>query len=231
MKLRSGRILVSRKATPKVSKGVKKYVKKAVSRMSETRMIINSNPTAGGDLIDYGTPYTDRLTSIAQGDATYQRSGDKIQVVSLKGRVDVKNVNGTPYDAIVRVLIVRDKAPVRGTDTTLADVLPTYTNARMTGVAPVVALDGTSIEVPNSVRFETLYDKIKVCELKAGENAKDRSIFYINKKVGKPCQYLGNRDTDDDISKGQIYMFVFTDQSAEDGINMAYNVRVNFKDI
>lgn len=224
---------MSKSFSSRVPKATKKFVKKAINRLADTKYDDNVNPTAAGDIITYATPLSDCLTSIAQGSLGSQRDGEKIQVMNLKGRVDVSVVAGEAQ-GVVRVLIVRDKMQVRGTSTTLATVLPTYTNARMTSHAMPSILDSASSAVVgnNRERFEVLYDKVKyLSTLDAVEISRSRHIFYINKKLNKPAHYGGALATAADRSKGQIYMYIFTDSTTANAFNISYDMRTMFKDI
>jgi len=186
----------------KVSKNVKSYVKRALNKAIETKV---EERVSDDEQFNFGADIIRCLTAIGEGDSQNQRSGNKVDVIRIKGRVQVRITpnSNTVSPFPVRMVVVQDKSNT-GTLPTVADVFPNMTSAKT-----ATAMQGMDTEVKSELkeRFRILYDKTQfMSNINVTEYAPSIKMFYLNKKLKTRVYFNGTADTDE--SKNAIVAFV-----------------------
>lgn len=192
----------TKKKTGKVSKAVKTYVHKTLSKEIETKCVTGAivvNAAAAPSNWN-GAMYF--VNQIAQGVAEGQRIGDKISPKRLKAQLTFRCgaiIAGTEVYTI-RVLVVEDLVGDTSV-VTMADVLET----RGTDVAGV---SGYPINVISMPRYRYLYDKVTTI----AQVGPIEHVFNINltKKLPRKITYDGPGGGDD--GRHGLYICIISDK-------------------
>lgn len=187
--------------TSNVSKMVKKYVKTEIKRNIELKdYLVDAVDNA---ITQSPSSTVLSLTSIPQGDGVYERTGNRIKVERVKGRLQI---GGTADFTVgpVRVLLVQDKTN-SGTVPTLLDVLPNLQQQNLYTATQHGSTDEEGM-VLSMQKFRILYDKTKYISSEAGDRRSGYATFNINKRLGTYVKYTGNLGTEE--AGGQIYLFI-----------------------
>ena len=143
------------------------------------------------------------LTSIAEGDASLNRTGLKITPTSLYGRFLFKADPAGFQNQAVRMMVVIDKQQVTDSTPSAADVL----DGAVQVVSPLDRLFRN--------RFHVLYDK--AWTMVSGANSQMvHKEFYL--KIPKWCHTWYNGENATDIQKNGIYLLYLTQESGANEI-------------
>lgn len=193
-----------RKKTKKVKNTVKAIQKSIAKITPELRQFITSVNTT----ITAGSLDAVRITCLNNmigGDDEYQRTGNKIRVLSLTGNLTfavpaVNNIMPAPWSSGAycnyRVIILVDHDYSYGVPPTMSEIL------QFSGTASV--RNQYNNDSVSAKRFRILYDKIKMVDYDSPE-----VVFTIKKKLNLPISF---RDPAvDHYGHNSIYLCVLSD--------------------
>lgn len=216
------RIFVKTEPLGKVKKEVKAYVKKALNRDRETKVISTLVEAA----YTHSSPLNVCLTDIDNGNTNGTRDGNKITVSGINAKLNIYTPAATTVaPTLVRIVMVRDKK-ITGTPPTFAEVFPN-TTVTMAGVIGRGLDEKDYSELKE--RFDLLLDRtVIISNINGADNSQSMKLIKINKKLASPVLYNGDEGTDE--SKGQIYLMVVPETDTGSNIYVASDIRTYYKD-
>ncbi len=155
------------------------------------------------------------LNPIQQGDSVSMRTGDRVLCRRVTVRGAFLNVNGTPADCIVRMLILKARDQ-NNTKQTLAHVL-------QDGPSAIYSM----IFDQHKHRFQILADKT----LSLDTTTHSMIPFYFTHKCKSVCTYNANAGAATDIEDGGYYvMFYGTAAAGANAPTVSFTSRFYYMD-
>ncbi len=201
-----------KKGKAKVSKAVKKYVKKALIHDAEVKRI--DTWYSGAYITQVGNMYY--LSGINQGTNDYNRIANSIKPIKLFIRGWVQDFTNATVD-VARIIVFQYKQTSNNTTAGATSVIVAPTGQDIledstTGASTYSNLTGIKLENRKAVHL--LYDK-SVCLIgsNTGSNAATGRYFSINisgKRMLQNIQYLSTGNTVASSGANAVYMLVLT---------------------
>jgi len=204
-----------------VNEAVKKYVKKAVKGVSETKVVQTVATVAN---LTTAAQHIASLSAVAQGDTVADRAGNAIEPLRIQGRI-VLTADNSCARSCVRVQLIRFKQ-CDGTIPTLADIMP-LSGAVIGKLSYEQPLTATMI-AQGRKKFDILYDKLFWFSSATLDSPNMQHVVVINKKLKGKCLFTGASGTDE--GNNQLFLFIHTDNNTDGDIQRAYTMRYFFKD-
>lgn len=144
----------------------------------------------------YDLPSLTLLNGIAQGDGAQSRDGDSVKIVSVHGKLNIKNVAPTSQ---LRIMIFVDWQTNKANPASDAFYEQT--------------LSPTDIQAFRNLeynkRFTTLYDKV----IRVYDDSPNKN-WVFNKKITIKPRYSGTGNSVTDIQTGSLFCLMISDQQA-----------------
>lgn len=202
----------------KVSKAVKKYVKKEIAdypELKQAQKTLNLEEPPFNIAVDNTIASTTHLllNGMAQGDDEGQRAAQQIVMRQIEFNLYCRSTDETNDGGILRVMLVLDN-DANGTVPQWIQLL----NSAITGTLPVSTLNIESTNhlvsrglVKNAKSYTILYDKIH--KVYNGGGATDQfmpTFVKVLKRLNKRVQYSGSADDITQILKNSLYFVAWS---------------------
>lgn len=215
-----------KKKTPaKVSKNVKKYVKRAIRSDNENKVDPAYISFAVGSTATNWNGSLNNVSAMAQGPALGQRIGDQIRVNHINLRYCMRFAQGVATIATqCRVLLVADKEQHGGVVPPVDSLLDATAQGTLN-----MPNAGWGVQQVANHRYHILYDRQFTLDA-SKQYSHSEAIKLFGKNKPATISYVGTGSTQADCGKNTLYLVLMSSTDSTSTPSFHGSVEINYED-